>query len=153
MTLGLLKESHDPRVALTPANLAKLAAPGLTLLVEAGAGEAAFFSDDEYAQHARIAPRSEVLQSADMLVSVFPPEEAERKKLKPGTVLVSQFQPFVNPEIAESLQSQGLTAFSLDMIPRTTLAQAMDVLSSMASIAGYQAVLIGAACSSAATYP
>lgn len=145
MTLGLLKESHDPRVALTPANLAKLAAPGLDILVENGAGDAAFFSDDDYAQHARLAPRAEVLRSADLLVSIAPPSETERATMKKGAVLVAQLQPFVDAEIAGSLEKQGLTAFSLDMIPRTTLAQAMDVLSSMASIAGYQAVLIGAA--------
>ncbi|HNM25130.1 MAG TPA: NAD(P) transhydrogenase subunit alpha [Saprospiraceae bacterium] len=145
MTLGLLKESNDPRVALTPANLAKLAVPGLDIVVESGAGDAAFFSDAEYAQHARVVSRKEVLHSADLLVSVFPPEEDERKQVKFGAVLVSQFQPFVNTEIAAHLNEQGLVAFSLDMIPRTTLAQAMDVLSSMASIAGYQAVLIGAA--------
>jgi len=145
MTLGLLKESHDPRVALTPANLAKLATPGLEILVEAGAGDAAFFSDEEYAQHARVAPRKEVLHSADLLVCINPLEEEERKQVKFGAVMVAQFQPFVNTEIGDQLNKQGVVAFSLDMIPRTTLAQAMDVLSSMASIAGYQAVLLGAA--------
>lgn len=144
MTLGLINTPHDPRVALTPSNLAKLATPGLTILVEAGAGEAAFFSDAEYAQHASIASRSEVLESADLLVSIFPPDEAERKQLKPGAVMVSQFQPYIYSDVAEILEKQGLTAFSLDMIPRTSLAQSMDVLSSMAGIAGYQAVLLAA---------
>lgn len=144
MTLGLLKESQDPRVALIPANLAKLAAPGLDILVEKGAGVASFFSDDEYAQHAQCADRSDILKNADLLVSVHPIPESERSQLKPGAVVVALFQPFADADIVSSLEKHGLTAFSLDMIPRTTLAQAMDVLSSMAAIAGYQAVLLAA---------
>jgi NAD(P) transhydrogenase subunit alpha len=141
MTIGLINERHDSRVALTPTNLAKLAVPGLSFLVEAGAGEKSFFSDAEYAQHARLVDRSTLLQEADVVISVHPLPVGDLRK---GTVAVSQFQPFANTEIAESLKNQGITGFSLDMIPRTTLAQAMDVLSSMAGIAGYQAVLLGA---------
>jgi H+-translocating NAD(P) transhydrogenase subunit alpha len=141
MTIGLIHERHDSRVALTPTNLAKLAVPGLVFLVEEGAGEKSFFANDEYAQHARIVSRSELLKEADMVVSVHPLPVADLRK---GTVAVSQFQPFVNGDIADALKAQEVTGFSLDMIPRTTLAQAMDVLSSMAGIAGYQAVLLGA---------
>lgn len=144
MILGLLKEPLDPRVALTPANLAKLAISGLDIRVENGAGAQAFFSDEEYAQHATLSKRSDIIASADLLVSVNPPSEAERAQMKKGAVSVALYQPFVNPEITESLEKQGLVVFSLDMIPRTTLAQSMDVLSSMASIAGYQAVLLSA---------
>lgn len=144
MILGLLKEHHDPRVALTPANLAKLATNGLEILVERSAGLNAFMPDEEYAAVARLADRSEILHSADLLVSIHAPSEAERAQLKKGAVTVAQYQPFVDTEISESLQKQGLTAFSFDMIPRTTLAQSMDILSSMASIAGYQAVLLAA---------
>jgi NAD(P) transhydrogenase subunit alpha len=141
MILGLLKESQDPRVALTPANLAKLATSGLTIKVEKGAGESAFFPDAEYAASATISSRADILQTADLVVSVHPPTEAERGQLKKGAVTIALYQPFVDTEIADNLQKQGLVALSLDMIPRTTLAQSMDVLSSMASIAGYQAVL------------
>lgn len=142
MTIGLIHERHDTRVALTPTNLAKLAVPGLSFLVEAGAGEKSFFSDDDYAQHARIVDRSTLLKEADMVVSISPLPVSDLRK---GTVAVAMFQPFVDGSISEALKNQGVTGFSLDMIPRTTLAQAMDVLSSMAGIAGYQAVLLGAA--------
>jgi len=142
MTIGLIHERHDTRVALTPTNLAKLAVPGLSFLVEAGAGEKSFFSDDDYAQHARIVDRSTLLKEADVVVSISPLPVADLRK---GTVAVAMFQPFVDGTIAEALKNQEVTGFSLDMIPRTTLAQAMDVLSSMAGIAGYQAVLLGAA--------
>jgi len=144
MILGLLKESHDPRVALTPANLAKLAVSGLEIRVEHGAGEQAFFTDEEYAQHATMSSRADILKSADLLVSIHPPSETERAQFKKGAATVAMYQPFVDGDIAAKLQSEGLVAFSLDMIPRTTLAQSMDVLSSMASIAGYQAVLLAA---------
>lgn len=144
MTIGLLKEATDPRVALTPANLSKLKTSGLEFRVESGAGERSFFSNDEYAAYAQVCSRDEVLQSADVLVGIHPLPESEWSKLKTGAILVGQFQPFAQPEIVEKLNGKKLMAFSLDMIPRTTLAQAMDVLSSMASIAGYQAVLLGA---------
>ncbi|MBU6341726.1 MAG: NAD(P) transhydrogenase subunit alpha [Bacteroidetes bacterium] len=144
MILGLLNEPNDPRVALTPSNLAKLKVEGLEFLVESGAGSDAFFPDEAYADNATVTDRSSILQKADVLVSIQPLSEAERAGLKKGTMLIAQFQPFVDTEIAAQLAKQELLAFSLDMIPRTTLAQAMDVLSSMASIAGYQAVLLAA---------
>jgi H+-translocating NAD(P) transhydrogenase subunit alpha len=142
MTLGLLREQHDPRVALTPANLSKLHTPGLQFLVERGAGASAFFADAAYAEAGAIlASRAEVLTQSDLLVSLHPLPVSEYRR---GVTAVAQFQPFVDADIAQALHNQGVTAFSLDMIPRTTLAQAMDVLSSMAGIAGYQAVLLGA---------
>ena len=144
MIIGLIKETADPRVALTPANFSKLAQPGFEFLVESGAGANAFFSDDDYAAHGRITDRAEVLRSADLLISVHPLPEAEWSSLKPGATLVALFQPYVDPSTAEALDKKGFRAFSLDMIPRTTLAQAMDILSSMASISGYMAVLLGA---------
>lgn len=142
MTIGLVKETNDPRVALTPSNLGKLAAPGVSFIVEEGAGVSAFFPDTEYAAYSTIVSREKLLQEAEILISIHPLPVSDYKK---GSVVISQFQPFVHADIAENLQKQGLTAFSLDMIPRTTLAQAMDILSSMAGIAGYQAVLLGAA--------
>jgi H+-translocating NAD(P) transhydrogenase subunit alpha len=141
MIIGLLREHHDARVALTPANLAKLSPKGVQFLIETRAGQAAFFSDDEYASHGTISSRSEVLAAADVLVSIHPPATDELRK---GCVAVALFAPFIDPTIKTALSERGVTAFSLDMIPRTTLAQAMDVLSSMAGIAGYQAALLGA---------
>lgn len=141
MIIGLLHERHDKRVALTPSNLAKLTTTGLSFLVEENAGERAFFSNAQYAEHATITSRSQVLSDSDIVVSIHPLPASEYRK---GCIAIAQFQPFVDTEVANSLKNAGVTAFSLDMIPRTTLAQAMDVLSSMAGIAGYQAVLMGA---------
>ncbi len=141
MIIGLLHERHDNRVALTPSNLAKLTTTGLSFLVEENAGERAFFSNAQYAEHATITTRQQVLSDSDIVVSIHPLPATEYRK---GCIAIAQFQPFVDTEVADSLKNAGVTAFSLDMIPRTTLAQAMDVLSSMAGIAGYQAVLLGA---------
>ena len=142
MVIGLIKETNDPRVALVPANLPKLKPSGAEFLIESGAGENAFFSDSEYAEHGRVAGRKEVLQGADLLISVHPLPESEWSQLKPGAVMIALFQPFANADIVPALEKHQRRAFSLDMIPRTTLAQAMDILSSMASIAGYEAVLM-----------
>jgi H+-translocating NAD(P) transhydrogenase subunit alpha len=145
MILGLLKEpAADPRVALTPANLQKLANPELQFLVEKSAGERAFFADADFANFGKIASRDEVLASADLLVHIAPLPTEDLKKVKKGAMVVGQFAPFANPEISQQLENQGVTAFSMDMIPRTTLAQSMDVLSSMAGISGYEAVLLAA---------
>jgi H+-translocating NAD(P) transhydrogenase subunit alpha len=141
MIIGLLREHHDARVALTPANLAKLAPKGVQFLVETQAGQTAFFPDSEYASHATITDRAEVLSKSDLVVCIHPPNTIE---LRRGCIAIAQFAPFVDPSIKTALSEQGITAFSLDMIPRTTLAQSMDVLSSMAGIAGYQAALLGA---------
>jgi H+-translocating NAD(P) transhydrogenase subunit alpha len=143
MTLGLLREANDPRVALTPVNLTKLAAPGLRVLVERGAGTLAHYPDSAYTEAgATLTDRATLLAESDLVVSVFP---LEANAYRSGSTAVSQWQPYADPDAGPPLVAQGITAFSMDMIPRTTLAQAMDVLSSMAGIAGYQAVLLGAA--------
>ncbi|NUN99125.1 MAG: Re/Si-specific NAD(P)(+) transhydrogenase subunit alpha [Saprospiraceae bacterium] len=141
MQIGILKEKQDNRVAIVPDGLPKIKALGVELLVETSAGAGAMYDDDAYAAEARLLSREAVLEQADLLISINPPDEAELSRLKEGTVLISQFQPFLYPEVVSKLQSLKLVAISLDMIPRTTLAQTMDVLSSMASIAGYKAVL------------
>ena len=141
MIIGLINERHDNRVALTPSNLAKLNTTGLSFLVEEGAGERSFFPNALYAEHATLTSRSEILRSADIVVSIHPLPSDEYRK---DVLAIAQFQPFVDTEVAATLKNRGVHAFSLDMIPRTTLAQAMDILSSMAGIAGYQAVLLGA---------
>ncbi len=142
MKLGILKEQNDQRVAITPATVPKLRDLGLELLVEQGAGDTAQFSDAEYVeQEARVVSRADLLSQADMVLSILPPDDAELEKLKEDTVVISQFAPFADAEVTGKLQKMKLRAFSLDMIPRTTLAQSMDVLSSMASIAGYRAVI------------
>jgi len=140
MKLAITREADDPRVAIAPDAIAKLSDAGLEVLVEKGAGERALFADEDY-EGAELKDRAALLQEADIVLSIHPLPEGEMQKLKPETVVLSQFQPFNNESIAERLRQQNLRAFSLDMIPRTTLAQSMDILSSMASIAGYKAVL------------
>ncbi len=144
MKIGVLKELHDNRVALVPATAVKLAALGVELLIEKGAGERASIIDSDYSESATIKSRAEVLQASDLLISITSPDDETLKQIPKGKHLIALFQPFADDTIVEKLKKQGLDAFSMDMIPRTTLAQSMDVLSSMASIAGYKAVLTAA---------
>lgn len=142
MTLGILKEMDDSRVAIVPETVPKLKALGLNILVENDAGQKAFYADDIYREAgAEAKSRKEVLSQSDAVISILPLSDAELKSLKADTIVISQFQPFFDKAVIGKLQSMQLRAFSMDMIPRTTLAQTMDVLSSMASIAGYVAVL------------
>lgn len=141
MKLGILKESNDARVALVPEIVPKIKALGLDILVESGAGESTLFDDESYQEHASIVSHQDLLTQADILLSLNQPADAVLDQLAEDKILISLFQPYNNPAITEELQKRKLRAFSLDMIPRTTLAQSMDVLSSMASIAGYKAVL------------
>ena len=144
MQIGILKETSDRRVALVPKGVEKLQQEGLQFLLETGAGTAANFSDADYPDSVKVSSRADVLAQADLLISIHPLPEKELKGLAANTSLVALFEPFNQPEIVEQLSSMQLQAFSLDMIPRTTLAQSMDILSSMASIAGYKAVLTAA---------
>lgn len=141
MNLAVAKEPSDARVALVPAVAEKVKALGVDLLVENDAGKAAGFSDDDYTNCATLLDRDALLKQADIIISITPFSEAELNTMKDNCVVISQFEPYNKPEITDALKKAGVRGISLDMIPRTTLAQAMDVLSSMASIAGYKAVL------------
>ncbi len=142
MKIGIVKESGDQRVALVPETVSKLKALGAEIIFESGAGDLSSFSDSDYqAAGATILTRKEVFSQADLLIAILPPQEAELDQLKKGASVLSQFQPFVDEKAADRLNSRGLKGLSFDMIPRTTLAQSMDVLSSMAAVAGYKAVL------------
>ncbi|MFK7904489.1 MAG: Re/Si-specific NAD(P)(+) transhydrogenase subunit alpha [Chitinophagales bacterium] len=146
MIIGIIKEQKDPRVALVPAIAKKLIdKEQVKVWVEKEAGTGASSSDEDYqAAGAAIKSRSEVFQQADILVAIHPPSQDELGMCKSQAVVMSLFQPFFNKTIGEELKAMDLRAFSFDMIPRTSLAQSMDVLSSMASIAGYRAVLSAA---------
>ncbi|HMQ47201.1 MAG TPA: NAD(P) transhydrogenase subunit alpha [Saprospiraceae bacterium] len=141
MKLAVLKEDQDTRVALVPGLLEKFKVLGLEIWVEKGAGEQSAYPDDTYTEHATLSDRATILKEADILLSVRPPSDDILTALKKGCIVISMFEPYNNPEITGKLQGMGLIGASFDMIPRTTLAQSMDVLSSMASIAGYMAVL------------
>jgi len=141
--IGVLKEpSSETRVSLLPEAVQTLTKKGITVQVEKGAGENAFSSDEDYAKAgAQIKSRQEVLQSATVLLAMHPFVEAAQ--LSAG-VLIGVYQPLYNFVQVQTWAKQNLTTFSLDMLPRTTRAQSMDILSSQANIAGYKAVLLAA---------
>ena len=142
MNIGLLKEpGGENRVALLPESVKALIALKVKVHVESGAGERAFSSDADYeAVGASIVNREKAL-TADLVVGINAPDSQETSGLKAGQVLVAVFQPLSNHAYVDELLVKNVTSFSLDNIPRTTRAQAMDVLSSMATAAGYKAVL------------
>ena len=143
MILGILKESGtENRVAMLPGEVSTLKKMGIKVLVELHAGEKAFASDDSYViAGAGIAEREKVISSADMLLSVNPPVEEDINLFKEGQVLCSILNPVENSNWLESIRQKGLTLLALDLVPRTTRAQSMDILSSMATVSGYKAVL------------
>lgn len=143
MVLGLLKESGgEKRVALLPEAAGTLVKMSVTVLVEQDAGESAFASDQDYiAAGASIVTKGELLARADMVVMINPPDHSAMEMLRENQVLLAVLNPFFNKEVVTTLMRKKVTGFSLDIIPRTTRAQSMDILSSMATVAGYKAVL------------
>ena len=143
MIIGVLKEqAPETRVSLVPEVVAALVKMNVTVWIERGAGDTAFFNDQAYtAVGAAIKDSAEISSTADMVLSLQP---ANIKNAKAGAVLMGIFQPLFNPGLMQQWADKGYTVFSLDTIPRTTRAQSMDVLSSQANIAGYKAVLLAA---------
>jgi NAD(P) transhydrogenase subunit alpha len=134
-------------VALVPATVADLVKAKLEIVVEAGAGAAAGFPDAAYeAKGARIAPGAEEPWGADLLLRVRlqPGRSEEASRLRKGQVVVGFMDPLGSPEGMRTLAATGVTAFAVELIPRITRAQSMDALSSMATIAGYKAVILAA---------
>lgn len=144
--IGILKEpDSENRVSALPEISSQLVKMNFKVLVEDGAGKKAFASNEDYIQQgAEIADKSKVLSESDILLRINSLNKEEISKLKKGSIALAIFQPFFNPEIVKLLLTQGVTAFSLETIPRTTRAQSMDVLSSQATVAGYKAVLVAA---------
>jgi NAD(P) transhydrogenase subunit alpha len=136
----------ERRVALTPDAVARLTGRGLDVLVQSGAGLGASIRDDDYVEAGgRIAPdEASLLADADMLVLVTKPTSAHVDSLRSGAAVAGMLQPLVDGELVERLSARGLTALSLDAVPRITRSQSMDALSSQATVAGYKAVLIAA---------
>ncbi|MDE3210904.1 MAG: NAD(P)(+) transhydrogenase (Re/Si-specific) subunit alpha, partial [Pseudomonadota bacterium] len=145
ITVAALRETAagERRVAITPEMAKKLRGKGLRVLLEHGAGRAAGFPDSSYAG-GEFAGRDAVLAQADVLACVLPPEDAALGLLREGSVVVGQLRPYGATQRLAALAAHKLTAFSLELLPRTTRAQAMDVLSSQAAVAGYRAMLIAA---------
>ncbi len=148
MKVGTPKESapDERRVALVPDTVTRLSAATLEVTVESGAGSAAFITDEAYQQAGAtiVKGAAALIGAADAVLKVQAPSVAEVAMFKKGAVLISFLQPATQGEIVRALAAQGVTAFSLELVPRISRAQSMDALSSQASAAGYKAVLMAA---------
>ena len=145
MKVGIPKEflATELRVGGTPKTAVRLQKQGFEVLVETLAGERSQYSDEEYTLAGATILKSskELYNQADIILKVQPPTEAEIKMMKKGTVTLSYLWPAQNQNLMEALASQGINAIAMDSIPRISRAQKMDVLSSMANIAGYRSVI------------
>jgi NAD(P) transhydrogenase subunit alpha len=142
MILGILKEpDFENRVSLLPEGVVELLKFKVQTLVEQGAGERAYASDEDYlTAGAEVISRKEIYNRAEVVLVIHAPD-TEFEKLKQEQVLISVINPMMDTDLVNKLTKLGKTVFSLDIIPRTTRAQAMDILSSMATVSGYKAVL------------
>ena len=149
MKVAVLKETApgERRVALVPEMVGRLKGAGLDVLVESGAGEAAWFGDAAYAEaDATISRRPELVSAADIILTVTKPDDALLGALRSGQAVIGMLNPLADPALAAALAARGVTAISLRRVPRTlSRAQPMDALSSQATIAGYKAAIVAAA--------
>jgi NAD(P) transhydrogenase subunit alpha len=151
MKIAIAKEIEaevgERRVALIPDIVARLVKQNLEIWVESGAGEGSFFTNEAYeAAGAKIISDAATLWGeADILLKVGIPKEHEINQMREGSVLISFLNPLGQPEVIQQLANKKVTAFSMELIPRSSRAQSMDALSSQAGVAGYKAVLIAAA--------
>jgi NAD(P) transhydrogenase subunit alpha len=143
MKIGVIKEVQpEKRVALTPEGVRSLKSLQCDILAEKDAGASAFYANHQYENAgAHIISRREVLSGSDLLLMINPLAEREMGDIAPSCIVAGCFNPFQNETFVKKLQEKGITSFSMELVPRTTRAQAMDILSSMATIAGYKAVL------------
>ena len=132
---------RETRVAATPATVKQLLGLGYDVVVEKGAGESASFRNEEYAAAGASIVGAEDAWGSDVVLRVNPPTENEISRLADGATLISMLSPGLRPELVEALAARPITALALDAVPRISRAQSMDVLSSMANIAGYRAVI------------
>jgi NAD(P) transhydrogenase subunit alpha len=148
MKVGVVKEDApgERRVALVPETVPKLKAAGADVLVEKGAGEAAWYPDTAYADAGAIlVSGTELYDDADVILTVTRPSLGTVSRLRAGQAVFGLLAPLIHPELAQDLADQGVTAVSLDGLPRTlSRAQPMDALSSQANVAGYKSVLVAA---------
>jgi NAD(P) transhydrogenase subunit alpha len=147
MILGITKEPQtDNRVSILPELIEQIKKLNLQVIIEKSAGERAFASDEMYySSGAEVLSREEVLKKADIVLQINPPADEEITILKEGQTLICFLQPLVQPNITDKLAEKKVTGLSFEMIPRTSRAQTMDILSSQASLAGYKAVILAAA--------
>ncbi len=146
MKIAVLKETveAEKRVAMIPDSVKRLVKQNIQVVIQSRAGESAGFTDTDYEKQGGIIATAADMASADAFVKVLPPTLAEVDNLPNGKTLISIIQPMTHHDLVHKLTAKKITAFGMDVIPRTTLAQSMDVLSSMSTIAGYKAVLMAA---------
>lgn len=140
--IGIVAElGHETRVAATPTTVKQLLGLGYEVVVEKGAGESASFRDEAYAEAGAVIVGADDAWGSEVVLRVNPPTEEEIGRLADGATLIGSLSPGLRPELVEALAARPITALALDAVPRISRAQSMDVLSSMANIAGYRAVI------------
>ena len=146
MRVAVPKESRsgEKRVALVPDIISKLTKAGLEVVIESGAGVSAEFSDDQFAAAGAIVKNGNVISEADVVASVQPLTPDQMKLLKKGAITISFLSPTTAVDSIEAAAAAGVTALSLELVPRISRAQSMDALTSQALCAGYRAALVGA---------
>ena len=146
ITIGVLREtaSGEKRVAVVPKVMARMHAAGLRVVMEQGAGLEASFADTDYQEIEIEASAEKVVRECDVLFCVGPPELQRISDLHKGAMVVGLLNAYAPSETTDALCEAGVTAFSMELVPRISRAQSMDVLSSQASVAGYKAVLMAA---------
>lgn len=147
MKIGIPKEtiSGETRVAIYPALVANYKKEGHEILVETNAGAASFFYDDAYREAgAQVCSAQELYASSDLVLRVQPPGKSEAEMVREGASFIGYMAPFTNHDTVKTFAARKVTSYSMEMIPRITRAQNMDSLSSMATVAGYKAVLMAA---------
>jgi len=143
LRIGVPRETraHETRVAATPATVGKLRALGYEVVIETCAGAAASFQDDAYAQAGATVGTADDAWQADVVLRVNAPAPEELPRLRDGATLVGLLSPGLDPDLVDALATRPITALAMDAVPRISRAQSLDVLSSMANIAGYRAVI------------
>ncbi|GIS39983.1 hypothetical protein Ct9H90mP12_1770 [bacterium] len=148
MYLAIPKEdiNNESRVAATPGTVKELISAGLDVYVETEAGSKSYISDKEYKEAGAniIGSGNEILSQADIIIKVLPPSVEQVSQIKPNAIVISLCQTTIELDIVKAMRDRSLTSLSMHLVPRTTLAQKMDALSSQANIAGYKAVLMAA---------
>jgi len=143
MIAGILSEpAYENRVAILPAEASVLGKMGLEVLVEKGAGIRSFASDNDYENvGATTADRKEIIARADLILTINPPIEDDVSSFREGQIICTVLNPVENKKWLDMIRQRGVTLLALDLVPRITRAQSMDILSSMATVSGYKAVL------------
>jgi len=137
-------DANEPRVAASPDTVKRLAGLGFDVIVETGAGTRSRIPDEEFAKAGAAIGKAADVAKADVVLKVRRPDETELKSYKSGAAVIAIMDPYGNDAVVAALAKAGVTAFSMEFMPRITRAQSMDVLSSQANLAGYQAVIDGA---------